>query len=264
MTKNELEKAQESANRVVEIHQRLSQWLRIGVKLPQIDIFVRHQLEDLSSKSCFRGYRTRNVKPVFPSYSCLSINDCIVHGTAGSYSEPVKKGDVLSIDIGVSYQGFIGDAAWTYVFGEPSKTVSKLTSCAKDAILSGIYMMTPESPFKNWSQTVQQTVENAGFHCVEGLGGHGYGQKLHMDPFLPNMVTGTCLDDTKFKKGMLLAVEPMICVGTGKIRHNKSEWPIYTADGSLAVHYEHDVYIDEDGPVILTEGLNNISDLILV
>ena len=215
----DLERATESANRVVEIHERLSQWLRIGVKLPQIDAFVRHQLADLDSKSCFRGYRTSGIKPLFPSYSCLSINDCIVHGTAASYTEPVKAGDVLSIDIGVSYRGFIGDAAWTYVFGEPSETVSKLTSCAKDAILSGIYMMTPTSPFRNWSKTIQRTVEDAGFHCAEGLGGHGYGRKLHMEPFLPNTVTGTSTDDMKFKEGMFLAVEPMNSLVSCTLKH---------------------------------------------
>lgn len=258
--------AASAAERVVETHQRLAGFLRTGQTLAEIDRFVASTLADLGCRSCFLGYKVAH-SPAFPSHACLSLNDCIVHGTAGYTTAPVKPGDVLKIDIGVTHRGWIGDAAWTYTFGEPAPEVARLCECGKTALRLGIEQLRPGKPLINWARAVERYVEtDCRFHLVRGLGGHGYGRKLHAPPFISNILPtypGEWPDaDLALRPGMLLAVEPMIAIGTGRTRSQRREWPVFTEDGSLSVHYEHDVLITEDGPRILTLGLESIADVI--
>ncbi|NJL29521.1 MAG: M24 family metallopeptidase [Thermoanaerobaculia bacterium] len=145
----DVDAAYDAAQRVVEIHRRLSAWLRIGVTLPKVNRFVETALDDLGCRSCFRGYRVGQ-HPPFPSQACLSVNDCIVHGTAGYYSKPIASGDLLKIDIGVTYKGWVGDAVKTYVFGEPSAETLRLTECGKEATRRGILELQPGRPLVGW------------------------------------------------------------------------------------------------------------------
>jgi methionyl aminopeptidase len=258
-----------AAQKVVEVHHRLSQFLRVGQTLPQIDDFVARNLADLDCKSCFLGYQNSLRSPKFPSYSCLSVNDCIVHGTAGYYAAPMRAGDILKIDIGVTFRGWIGDAGWTYVFGEPSDEVRRLVEAGKESLRRGIQELRPGNTYLDWARTVQEVVErDAGFHLVRGLGGHGYGRKLHAPPFVSNVVPSFGESpwpdaNTPCTAGTLVAVEPMLAIGTGRTADKvKGYWPIFTADGSLAVHYEHDILITADGPRVLTEGLDAVQDIV--
>lgn len=262
----EAEQAYAAAQRVVEIHRRLVDFLETGLTLAKIDVFVGKCLDDLRCRSCFRGYRPGGLPP-FPSNACLSVNDCIVHGTAGYYEPALKPGDVLKIDIGVLYRGWIGDAAWTYVFGEPEPEVRRLLDAGKDSLRLGIEQLRPGKTYKAWARAVQEHVEGeCGFHLVRGLGGHGYGRKLHTPPFVSNVVPnypGEWPDaDRPCEPGVLVAVEPMIAIGTEKTAQAPNSWPIFTADGSLASHHEHDVLITEHGPRVLTEGLDDLPDVI--
>ncbi|MFG0258557.1 MAG: type I methionyl aminopeptidase [Phycisphaerales bacterium JB043] len=261
-----LEHAQAAATRVVDVHKRLVDFLRPGVTLAQIDTFVGQVLDDLGAKSCFKGYKVPRC-PAFPSFSCLSPNDCIVHGTAGFRREPLVEGDTISIDIGVKYHGWIGDAAWTYYMGSMSDDQKRLCAAGRESIDAGIAQLVPGKTYTEFARAVQDVVETRhGLHCVRGLGGHGYSQRLHEPPFIANSLPsfpGEWPDaHTKVKTGTLLAVEPMIAVGTPEISQEPGTWPIYTADGSLSVHYEHDVYIGEDGPVVLTEELAQLPDVV--
>ncbi|TVQ62630.1 MAG: type I methionyl aminopeptidase [Phycisphaerales bacterium] len=261
------ELAFEAAQRVVETHKRLSGFLRAGQTLAEIDRFVAETLQELRCKSCFLGYRTGGLPP-FPSYACLSVNDCVVHGTAGYRLEPLGEGDLLKIDIGVSYKGWIGDAAWTYSIGEPSDEVRRLMACGKRSIELGVETLRAGAPLMDWARTVQRHVEDeCGFHLVRGLGGHGYGRSLHAPPFLSNTVPtfpGEWADaGRRWEAGTLIAVEPMIAVGTGEVRQQRKQWPIWSADGSMTVHYEHDVLVTEEGPRVLTGGLESVEDVIL-
>lgn len=258
--------ARDAGQAVVETHRRLSDWLRIGVTLPEIDAFVAKTLDDLGGESCFRGYKVPG-SPPFPSHACLSVNECVVHGTAGYYDQPLVAGDVLKIDIGIRREGWIGDAAWTYVFGEKTEEVARLTDVGRESIRRGVEKLRGGSPVLDWSRAVQEYVEDeSGFHLVEGLGGHGYGRELHMPPYIPNSVPSSKRErieaQTILEPGMLLAVEPMIAVGTGRIVQKRKQWPIYIADGSQCVHYEHDVLVTAGDPKVLTEGLDEIDDLI--
>lgn len=258
----DLDAATAAAHRVVTIHERLAAFLRCGQTLAQIDTFVADQLRDLKCKSCFQHYKLPKLPP-YPSFACLSPNDCIVHGTAGMTTEPMKPGDVLSIDIGVLYQGWIGDAAWTYVFKETDDLKQRLMNCGKECLKRGVKELRPGNSFRDWAEAVQNHAEReCGFHLTRGLCGHGIGRKLHLPPNIPNTVEECSHFMPRIQPGLLVAVEPMISVGTPLKREEPKQWPIWTADGSLAVHYEHDVYVDEDGPIVLTEKLHELPDVV--
>lgn len=266
ISKTDVTGAYDAAQRVVQVHQRLREWLRPGLTLPEIDIFVAKTLDELGARSCFLGYRVPR-SPAFPSHACLSVNECVVHGTASSLQRPLKVGDILKVDIGVSYRGWIGDAAWSYVFGQPTPQIRALLDAGKVSLQKGIETLRPGNTLIAFARAVQGCVETErGFHLIRGLGGHGYGRRLHEPPFVSNTLptyAGEWPDaHEKCLPGMLLAVEPMIGIGTGQIVQAKGQWPIYTADGSMSSHHEHDVLITEEGPRILTEGLDALDDVI--
>lgn len=262
--KSDADAAYDAAQCVVETHRRVAAYLRVGQTLAQVDAFVAQTLADLKCRSCFLGYKIPRTPP-FPSHACLSVNDCIVHGTAGSYTAPLKTGDVLKVDIGVWHKGWIGDAAWTYSFGKPEPRVRALMDCGIESIRRGVETLRPQNRYLQWAKTVQEHVEaECGFHMVRGLGGHGIGRKLHGPPFIANVVPsypGEWPDALKHATpGTLIAVEPMLAIGTGETTQKRGQWPIHTADGSVAVHYEHDVLVTNGAPRVLTEGLDELPD----
>ncbi|MBX3383184.1 MAG: type I methionyl aminopeptidase [Phycisphaeraceae bacterium] len=280
LSASDIEGARAAARCVVETHRRLAAWLRHGMTCAQIDQYVAQTLADLKCRSCFLHYTGAERHPPFPSHACLSVNDCVVHGTATSHSAPLAAGDVLKIDIGVKHGGWIGDAAWTYCFGEPSPEVARLMSCGKESLRRGIARLSPRATWMDWAREVQGYVEGeCGFHLIDGLGGHGYGRSLHASPFVSNVVPRVKPWQTmamvwsdgpqRCEPGTLVALEPMISVGTAETYQRKNpynprlmDWPVYTADGSMSVHYEHDVLITDDGCIVLTEGLEDTPDVV--
>lgn len=263
---SDVEAAFKAAQCVVETHRRLAEFIRPGVTLARIDAEVARVLKAMGCRSAFLGYRQGRLPP-FPSHSCLSLNDCIVHGTAGYVQRPLERGDLLKLDIGVVHNGWCGDAAWTYAISGVTPENRRLMDCGKEALRRGIEQLRPGNTYMDWARTVQHHVETeCGFRCVRGLGGHGYGRKLHTPPFVSNVVTtypGEWAEAFKpCAPGTLLAVEPMLAVGTGETAQAPGEWPIVTADGSMSVHYEADVLITEAGPRDLTEGLSSVPDVL--
>ncbi|MBK7404661.1 MAG: M24 family metallopeptidase [Phycisphaerales bacterium] len=259
--------AYDAAQAVVETHRRVADFLRVGLTLAEIDAFVAKTLADLSCRSCFLGYKVPRT-PAFPCHACLSVNDCIVHGTVASFTRPLIEGDLLKVDIGVWRKGWIGDAAWTYSLGEPGPEVRRLMDVGKESIRRGVQAIRPSNQWIDWARTVQGYVEgDCGLHLVEGLGGHGIGRTLHGKPFVSNVVPVWPMSwpegHQRCAVGTLVAVEPMIAIGTSRTKTDPVlKWPISTADGSLAVHYEHDILVTEDGPRILTEGLDDLRDVV--
>lgn len=263
----DVDDVQAAADLVVETHLRLSEWLRIGMTLDTIDLFVAETIDGQGGRSCFLGYRIPRLPP-FPSHACLSVDDCVVHGHAGSHDSPLAEGQLLKIDIGIEFNGWIGDAAWTYAIGVPTPDAETLMQCGKEAIRRGIEQMQPGTMLINWARAVQDCVEKEqGLHLIRGYGGHGIGRTLHGAPFISNILPtrpGEWADAfLTWEPGMVVAVEPMIATGTGQTYQEPGAWPIKTSDGSLSVHYEHDILITEDGPRILTAGLAEIEDVIL-
>lgn len=262
----EIEGAARAAELVVEVHRRIAEDLRAGLTLADIDGIVGRTLREHKARSCFHRYRIPG-HPAFPSQSCLSVNECVVHGTHLMSEEPIGPGDLISVDVGVLLDGWIGDAAWTYGIEAVDETASKLMESGIESLRRGVAAMQPGRPLMDWARAVQGCVEDEyRFHLVRGLGGHGYGRKLHGPPFVSNVVPthqGEWPDGwTTFKPGQLIAVEPMIAVGTGDTTSRRNEWPIYSADGSLSVHYEADVLITEDGPRNLTEAMFDLPSIV--
>ncbi|MBL8763730.1 MAG: M24 family metallopeptidase [Phycisphaerae bacterium] len=261
----DVESAHQAAQRVVETHRRVAAFLQTGQTLAQIDQFVARTLQDLGCRSCFLGYK-QGRHPRFPSHACLSVNDCVVHGTAGYYPQPLKPGDLLKVDIGVFFRKWVGDAAWTYCFGRPSAEARRLMEAGKESLRRGVRTLRPTNTYMAWAKAVQGHVEDeCGFKLIRGLGGHGIGmEKLHGPPFVSNVVPDHPSEwpdgFAQCEAGTLVAVEPMLAIGTGRTRQHGNEWPVFTADGSLSVHYEHDVLITPDGPRVLTEGLDELPD----
>lgn len=275
LTPVEADAAFAAAQRVVEVHRRVAAFLRPGQFLAQIDAFVGQTLDELDCKSCFLHYRVGKLPP-FPSHACVSVNDCVVHGTAAYYLQPLKPGDLFKLDIGVHYKGWVGDAGWTYHFGPPSPLIRRLMDCGKESLRRGITQLAPGKCYLDWAKTVQNHVEHeCGFHLIRGLGGHGIGRSkgdkdrgLHLPPYVSNNVPtfkGEWPDAyLPCEPGTLIAVEPMISVSTGETYQKRGEWPVYTADRSMSVHYEHDVLITESGPRVLTEGMEHLPEIVEV
>ncbi len=262
----DIDRAYAAAQCVVKTHQRLVELVKAGMTLAQVDMLVAKTLADLDCRSCFIGYAPRGM-PRFPSHACLSLNECVVHGTATYLTRPLQRGDLLKIDIGVKHKDWIGDAGWTYAIQEASPLATRLMTAGKESLARGVTRLRPGAPLADWAAEVSTCVEREHkLFLVRGLGGHGYGQKLHEGPFVSNVPASHDNDwpesSMRCVTGMLLAVEPMLAAGTGQIVSEPRTWPIYTADGSLSVHYEHDVLVTETGPRILTEGMQSLPDII--
>ncbi len=262
----EIASATAAAACVSRTHEAIAGFLKEGRTLAEIDSFVGRTLDRLDCKSCFLGYRVRG-HPPFPSHACISVNACVVHGTHDMTAKGLEEGDLVSIDIGVRHQGWIGDAAWTYLIKSGDDVARSLLRTGRESLRRGVAAMCPGRPLIDWARAVQTCVEKeSGFFLVRGLGGHGYGKTLHAPPFVSNVVPSYPGEWTEawatFKPGMLIAVEPMIAVGTNEIVSQGTSWPIFTADGSLSVHYEADVLITENGPLNLTEDLFALPDLV--
>lgn len=253
---NNPEKCLEVAAKCIEIHRRVSSFIREGMKLYEIDNFIKDNLIDLKCRSAFLGYRKGLSK--FPCQACLSVNDCIVHGTAGSYSDPLKATDLLKIDIGVIYDGYISDLGWSYAIKEKTEQTDKLMRCGKEAIKRGISKVGYNLPIDDYSKTVQDCIEKEfGLFVIEYLGGHFFGEKLHEKPFVPNSLQSPV--GSLFPVGTI-AIEPMIGYSTGRI--TQKGWPIYTADGSLSSHFEHNLLITEKETVLLSVEMEKLPEII--
>jgi methionyl aminopeptidase len=262
----DIQGAETAARCVVDTHWRLAEYLRPGLALPDIDRFVADALKEMGGRSAFFRYRISGYPP-FPSHSCLSVNECVVHGTHLMRRQPLVAGDIISIDVGVIHRGWVGDAAWTYAIGHAGDDALRLMRCGRESLRVGLDAIRPGRPLLDWARAVQDYVEGTcGFHLVRGLGGHGYGRQLHGPPFVSNVLPrygNEWPDQWKpFQPGMLLAVEPMVAMGTAQTVSEPRQWPIRTADGSLSVHYEANVIVTAEGCRNLTQGMRDLPEVV--
>ena len=262
----DIDSAAAAADMVTRTHEQLVEYLGPGRTLLEVDRQVQVILESLGCTSAFKGYRVRG-HPPFPNQACLSVNDCIVHGTHDSLERPLEAGDIISVDIGVKYRGWIGDAAWTYGIEAIDDASRDLMECGKESLRRGVEQLQVGKPLIEYARSVQEYVEKEkGYFLTRGLGGHGYGRSLHDKPFISNVVPsypGEWPDAwMPCEEGHLVAVEPMIALGTTETRTVGRTWPIWSADGSASVHYEADVLVTGDGPRNLTERMNQLPDIV--
>jgi methionyl aminopeptidase len=213
-----------------------------GMSTGELDRIAEEFIRSQGGIPTSKGYRG------FPKAICISPNDMIVHGIPGEYL--VQDGDLLTIDVGVTLDGYVADTAYTFAVGEVSAEAERLLEVAQTALAAGIEQAQVENRVGDVSAAIQRVVEEAGFAVVRALVGHGVGRAYHEDPQIPNY--GTPGRGARLSSGMTLAIEPMITAGGVDIVVDDDQWSVYTADGSLSAHFEHTVAVTEAGPRILT------------
>lgn len=227
----------------------------VGNVLDLIEDMVRPGVSTMEFEESARDYCTRHkLKPAFLGYCgypfalCCSVNEEVVHGFPSS--RLLMEGDIVSVDMGVVYEGFVGDAARTFAVGEVSAEARKLMQVTEDALYAGIAEARAGNDVYAVGAAVQQLVEAAGFNVVRRFVGHGVGAKMHEKPEVPNFKPG--LPGMPLQNGMVIAIEPMVTVGTYEVDILEDKWTAVTRDRKLAAHYEHSVAITPSGPRILS------------
>ena len=244
----EIEKMKVAGRVVGEILEKLSDIMKPGVTTKDIDEFSEKYIRSLKMVPAFLG--VKGMSYPFPASACVSINDEVVHGIPNA-SRALKSGDIVSVDMGVIFEGYYGDAAKTYAVGSISDTASKLLKVTEMSLQKGIEKALPGNRLGDVSYAVQKTVEDAGFSVVRDFVGHGIGRALHEEPAIPNF--GKPGTGIKLEAGMVLAIEPMVNVGRYEVVMLDDDWTVVTRDGSLSAHFEHTVAITENGNRILTK-----------
>ncbi len=213
-----------------------------GVTTRDLDEFALSRIKHFGAKSAFLGYRK------YPCQICISVNEQVVHGLAGP--RVLRFGDIVSLDVGVIYNGFIGDTAKTVAVGGCDVLAQRLMDVSEKALHEGIAQAVPGGRVVDISRGIQNYVEGNGFSVVREFVGHGVGRSMHEEPQVPNFVDGK--SSPKLRPGMTLAIEPMVNAGLPAVKILNDGWTVVTQDGSLSAHFEHTVLITESEPEILT------------
>jgi len=217
-------------------------FIQPGLTTKDVDAFAASRIKHFGAKSAFLGYRK------YPCQICISVNDQVVHGLAGSRT--LRFGDIVSLDVGVIYNGFIGDTARTVPVGGCGVLAQKLMDVAEKALYQGIAQAVAGGRVVDISRAIQNHVEGNGFSVVREFVGHGVGRTMHEEPQVPNFVDGK--SSPRLRPGMTLAIEPMVNAGSPGVKILNDGWTVVTQDGSLSAHFEHTVLITESEPEILT------------
>jgi methionyl aminopeptidase len=241
-SKAELDTMDRAGTVVAETLALLGSETRAGVTTGELDRIAREFIRSKGGVPTFLGYKG------YPAAICASPNAMVVHGIPGPYE--LKPGDILSLDVGVTLDGYVADSAWTYAVEEISEEATRLLETCEAALWAGIEQARLGNSIGDISAAVQHRTEEAGFSVIRSLVGHGVGRSMHEEPQIPNFVSGN--RGPELREGMTLAIEPMITAGSHDIYVHDDDWSISTADRSLAAHFEHTVAITENGPRILT------------
>jgi methionyl aminopeptidase len=233
----------EAATRAAQCLDRICRAVRPGMSTQELDRFAGQVISEMGCTSAFLNYHG------FPANICISMNDEVVHGI-GHHRRVIKMGDIVSIDCGVHYKGFVGDNARTVAVGPPSRQAQRLMEVTKASLMAGIDAAQGGNSVRDIGRAVERTVTAAGYAVVEEFVGHGVGKELHEPPEVPNYPTRK--GNVKLHPGMVLAIEPMVNVGTAKVTIADDGWTVNTEDGALSAHFEHMVLITNNKPEILT------------
>jgi methionyl aminopeptidase len=247
-TAKEIEKMRIAGKVVGEILEKLSEIIKPGVTTKYIDEFSEKYIRKLKMTPAFLG--VPGSRYPFPASACVSINNEVVHGIPNA-SRVLKSGDIVSVDLGVFYEGYYGDAARTYAVGSISDTAANLLKITELSLQKGIEKALSGNRLGDVSNAVQVVVEDAGFSVVRDFVGHGIGRNLHEEPQIPNY--GKAGIGVKLLPGMVLAIEAMVNEGSYEVCMLDDDWTVVTKDGSLSAHFEHTVAITENGYEILTK-----------
>jgi methionyl aminopeptidase len=241
-TPDEMDKMAAAGDILVRTHKLLEAKIRPGVTTKELDEAAEKFIRSQDAVPSFKGYRG------FPGSICASPNHMVVHGIPGPYA--LQKGDVISIDIGVTYDGWVADAAITYALDPATAVAEKLLEVTEESLFRAVEQARVGNRLGAVSNAVQSHVEANGLSVVRSLVGHGIGRDMHEDPQVQNF--GPVDSGPWLEEGMVLAIEPMVTAGRHAVRMGDDHWAIYSQDGSLAAHFEFTVAITADGPRILT------------
>jgi methionyl aminopeptidase len=241
----ELAKMAKASEVVVEALRAASGIVEPGVATGAIDTEVRRVVNKHGCRPAFLGYRG------FPAASCISVNDEVVHGIP-SDDRLLKEGDIVGIDVGVEYEGYYGDAAFTMPVGEVTGEIEALLNRGKLCLDEAVHKATEKNRLGDISNTIQTVAESGGYNVVRDFVGHGVGSSLHEEPQIPNF--GPAGKGPRLKAGMTLALEPMLIIGDWRVKVLEDNWTVVTGDGTPAVHFEHTVVVGKNEPEVLTIG----------
>jgi methionyl aminopeptidase len=241
-SQQEIERMARAGEVVADVLALLGERARPGVTTAELDATADEFIRSRGGVPTFKGYRG------YPASVCTSPNGMVVHGIPGPHA--LEEGDILSVDVGVTLDGFVADSAYTFPIGEISPEAERLLEGGKAALAAGIEQCRPGNRLSDISHAIQTATEEHGFSVVRSLVGHGVGRSMHEEPQIPNF--GEPGRGPLLSAGMTFAIEPMINAGGPDVVIHDDEWSISTADGSLSAHFEHTVAITEEGPRILT------------
>lgn len=244
-TEAEIARLREAGRVVAQVLQRMAELIKPGISTRELDREAEKLIRDAGATPSFLGYGS----PPFPGSICASVNEEVVHGIP-SDRRLLREGDIVSIDVGACLDGYHGDAARTYAVGTVTPAIANLITVTEQSFWDGFAQAKVGNRLGDISAAVQRTAERSGYGVVRELTGHGVGRHLHEPPDLPNF--GIAGHGMRIEVGMVLALEPMINLGTRRVRMLDDQWTIITADRKPSAHYENTLAVTREGPVILT------------
>lgn len=247
-TKEEIQILREGGKRLASILATLATQVKPGVKTRDLDDEARRLIAAGGDSPAFLNYRPKGARLAYPAALCVSVNDEIVHGIPSQYE--IKEGDVVTLDLGLVHGGLFTDSAITLAVGEVSKEVQNLIDRTKKSLDLAIAQAVVGKTVGDIGFAVEQYIKPFGYGIIEDLAGHGVGYAVHEDPQIPNFGQPGIGD--KLKAGMVIAIEPMIAMGTKETDLLDDEYTFVTADGSFSAHFEHTIAVTDSGPIILT------------
>lgn len=241
----EIQIMREAGRIVARVHAALKEAVRPGVSTWELDQIALEVLKRYNATSAFLNYKG------FPAHICVSVNHELVHGIPKK-QRILQEGDIISIDVGSRYRGFVGDSAWTYPVGKVSDAAAKLLKVTEESLYAGIKQAVAGKRVLEIGRAVQHLVEGNNLHIVREYTGHGVGRQMHEGPQVLNYVAGDADGNIILTPGMVIAIEPMVQSGTWETEVLGDKWTVISKDRSLAAHFEHTVAITNSGPEILT------------
>ncbi|PTY07997.1 type I methionyl aminopeptidase [Opitutaceae bacterium EW11] len=248
-SKEGITRMRESCAIAAAVLQRLKDRVQPGISTYDLDQAAREIIASYGARSACYGYQLGSRR--YPAYSCLSVNDEVVHGI-GSLKRILREGDIISLDIVVEYNGYIGDNAYTVAIGQIPPRVQELLRVTQEALEIGIRHAVVGNRIGDISESVQKHVESRGFSVVREMVGHGVGVSMHEEPQIPNFLDRPKKRTDLIRPGMTLAIEPMVNMGGARTKTLSDGWTVVTSDGAPSAHFEHTVLTSEKGPEILT------------
>ncbi len=241
-SRDEIKRQRYAGHIVALVHKKMKEVVEPGISTKELDNIAMKVIHENKAIPTFLGYNG------FPASICTSINEKVVHGIP-SEDEILKEGDIIAIDVGATYGGMVGDSAWSYAVGKISEEKQKLMKATEEALYAGIDKMRPGNVLDDISGAVEDVAKKYGMGIVRQYGGHGVGHVMHEAPFLYNYRVG---DQTKIKSNYVIAIEPMLNLGTDEVYVLPDNWGVVTKDHKASAHFEHTVLATDEEPILIT------------